>query len=154
MKILLICSGNTCRSPLAEVMLAERLRLHADLADVEVASAGISAWDGAPASEGSYLVALERGLDLSRHRARMLTTAMVAEADLVLSMTVSQCERIADLGGMGKVHPLGVWAAVPGAAHDIIDPYGGDVAAYRETADLLEHYLDRVIERLRQERRR
>jgi protein-tyrosine-phosphatase len=67
-RILLVCTGNTCRSPLAEVLLRARLKGHATLETLTVESAGTAAWGGSPASEGSYLVALERGLDLSAHR--------------------------------------------------------------------------------------
>ena len=72
MKILFVCSGNTCRSPLAEV-ITRRLLADANRTDVEVSSAGTNAWDGSPASDGALLVGMERGLDLSEHRSRQLT---------------------------------------------------------------------------------
>src|SRR5690606_15088095 len=99
--ILLVCSGNTCRSPLAAAMLRAALAERPAPGEVRVGSAGTGAWDGAPASEGSYLVALERGLDLSTHRARMLTTQLVREADLILTMTTAHSHRVIDMGGAG-----------------------------------------------------
>lgn len=147
--ILLVCSGNTCRSPLAAAMLRAALEGEPLLGDVRVGSAGISAWDGAPASEGSYLVALERGLDLSTHRARMLTTELVREADLVLTMTTAHSHRVVDMGGAGKTHPLASWAGADGSHADIPDPFGGDVAVYRAVADRLAPLIGAVVARLR-----
>ena len=72
-RVVLVCTGNTCRSPLAEALLRQALAARG-VTGVEVSSAGTGAWEGAPASEGAYLVALEHGLDLSGHRARLLTS--------------------------------------------------------------------------------
>ena len=64
MKILFVCTGNICRSPMAEAM-ARQILLDKGIQEVEVSSAGTSAADGTPVSEGAYLVGLEKGLDLS-----------------------------------------------------------------------------------------
>ncbi len=153
-RVLVVCSGNTCRSPLAAAMLAARLAADPELAAIEVSSAGTSAWDGSPASEGAYLVALERGLDLSTHRARMLTSDLVQRAELVLTMSDAHSHRVADLGGAEKVHTWGSFAQVADAPADIPDPFGGDVSAYRDTADMLERLLEPIVARLRREARR
>src|SRR5438445_1417831 len=84
-RILLVCTGNICRSPLAAALL-ERALVERGIEGLAVASAGTGAWDGAPVSEGAYLVGLERGLDLSGHRARLLTRELVDGADLILTM--------------------------------------------------------------------
>lgn len=152
MHVLIICSGNTCRSPLAAAMLRGALRATDTMTDVSVASAGTSAWDGSPASEGSYLVALERGLDLSTHRARMLTTQQVAEADVILTMSGAHARRVADLGGAAKVSTLLEYAGTNG--NDVPDPFGGDVEGYRAVAELMSDILPAVVERLRRERAR
>jgi len=151
MRVLVVCSGNTCRSPLGAAMLAARLADDPELQRVEVSSAGTSAWDGSPASEGSYLVALERGLDLSNHRARMLTSDLVGRADLILTMSEAHSHRVADLGGAEKVHTWGGYAEAPGAPSEVPDPFGGDVSEYRKTADLLAELLDEIVARLRRE---
>ena len=85
MRLLFVCTGNTCRSAIAEA-LARREAIERGLADVEVSSAGTSAWDGAPASDGALLVALERGLDISTHRSQQLTRELVQSHDVVLVM--------------------------------------------------------------------
>ena len=92
MKILVVCTGNTCRSPLAEVTL-RRAVSDVGLEGVEVSSAGTGAFVGEPASEGSYLVALEQGLDLAAHRARVVTREMVAESYLILAMSRGHLRR-------------------------------------------------------------
>src|SRR2546425_7069143 len=84
-RILLVCTGNICRSPLAAALL-ERALVERGIEGIAVASAGTGAWDGAPVSEGAYLVGLERGLDLSGHRARLLTRELVDGANLILTM--------------------------------------------------------------------
>lgn len=150
MRVLLVCSGNTCRSPLAAAMLRDRLAGDPALAHIDVQSAGTSAWDGAPASEGAYLVALERGLDLSGHRARMLTTDLVRGADVILAMNEGHALRIADLGGGEKVHTMVAFAGRPdGVPREVDDPFGREVAAYRRTAELFDVLLEAAVVRLR-----
>jgi|CXWL01.1.fsa_nt_gi protein-tyrosine-phosphatase len=152
MRILFVCTGNTCRSPLAEVLLRHRLAAHPTLASTVVTSAGTSAWRGAPASEGSYLVALERGLDLSAHRATPLTAELVRQADLILTMGQNHETAVLALGGTGKTHTVveysGRGADMP---RDVADPIGGEVDDYRRTADMLDELLASVVARLARE---
>jgi len=128
--------------------IARRLLDQRGVEGVEVASAGTAAWDGAPASEGAYLVTLEHGLDVSAHRARPLTTDLVAGADLVLGMSTHHVERAEALGGKGKSHLLGTYAAGPAAATQVEDPFGGDLDEYRRTFAQLESLLAAAVERL------
>ena len=144
--VLFVCTGNTCRSPLAEA-IARRLIAERAL-DVTVASAGTSALHGAPASDGSLLVGLERSFDLSRHRARRLTSELVDEADLVLGMATHHVEYAHDLGGQDKVFLLTDYALGRVTGRSIADPFGGAVDQYRRMADELEQELARVVERL------
>ena len=126
MRLLLVCTGNICRSPMAEA-IARRLLESRGREDVAVASAGTAAQDGAPASEGAYLIALEHGLDLTAHRARQITSDLVAAADLVLGMSPHHGERALALGGDGRSHRLGEYAGRPAADAQIDDPFGGDL---------------------------
>lgn len=151
MRILIVCSGNTCRSPLAAAMLKAKLGATPEVAKIEVTSAGTGAMTGAPASEGSYLIALERGLDLSSHRASLLTQTQVGSADLILTMTEAQAARVAKLGGTTKVHTLPAFARYPDLRREVLDPFGQDVEGYREVGQHLEMLLDAVSARLRAE---
>jgi protein-tyrosine phosphatase len=146
-KILFLCTGNICRSPMAEAT-ARRLLDERGRQDVAVSSAGTAAWDGAPASEGAYLIAIEHGLDLSAHRARQLTTDLVATSDLVLGMSPHHVERASALGGEGKAHLLGEFAGRTRATAQVDDPFGGDLEEYRTTFDRLEELLAEAVARL------
>ena len=151
MRILFVCSGNTCRSPLAEA-IARQLAADRGLHDVTVASAGISAWEGAPASDGSLLVAMERGLDLSAHRARLLDRAMVDDAELILCMGPQHRDAAVATGGEGKAFLLTEWASRGEDARGVSDPYGGDLAGYRRAADDIAAALEKVFDRVVAER--
>ena len=151
MHILLVCTGNTCRSPMAEGILRALVEQRG-LSDVVVSSAGTGAWDGAPASEGAYLVGIERGVDLSAHRARLLTSELAESVDLILTMSRSHRQRVLALAPDEKVQVLGEYAGRTGEEAEVPDPFGGDIADYRETYQRLEPMLDAVVERLSRER--
>lgn len=145
MKLLFVCTGNTCRSPLAEA-IARREAIGRGREDIEVVSAGTSAWDGAPASDGSLLVALERQLDIGAHAARQLTAAIVQDADLILTMGPHHLERVLALGGEGKAHILTTFGTGTGDPAGISDPFGGDLEVYRTTYEELQREIRRVFD--------
>lgn len=147
MRLLIVCSGNTCRSPLAAAILRAAVATDARLVDIEVVSAGISAWDGSPASEGSFLVALERGLDLSSHRAKLLTAGDVQAADVILAMSRQHVRHVGQLGGHTKAHLIREYGG-EGSTVDVPDPFGGDVEGYRSAAAEFDRLRGSIIERL------
>jgi len=151
MRILFVCTGNTCRSALAEA-LARKVIVERGLPDVDVQSAGTSAWDGAPASDGALLVGMERGLDLSQHKAQTLTRELVSSTDLVLAMGPHHLERIEALGGAGRAYMITDFASYGSSARPVSDPIGGELDVYRATADELEQEVRRVFDRLLAER--
>jgi protein-tyrosine-phosphatase len=146
MNLLFVCSGNTCRSPMAEAF-ARKIAERRGIQDLNVSSAGTNAFDNVPATDEALLVGMERGLDLTGHRSRTLTPEIVSEADLVFVMTPSHVEQVKQMGGRGKVHVIDEYAS--GASNKgISDPYGGDLDAYRNTADVLEEELERLFDRI------
>src|SRR5687768_7699468 len=151
MRVLFVCTGNTCRSPIAEA-LARRFAGERNLSDLEVGSAGTAAWDGAPASDGALLVAMERALDLSTHRARLLTRDLVSGSDLILAMGPHHLERIEALGGTGKTHLLSSYASRGRSERSITDPFGGDLDVYRSAFDELDREVQQAIDRIAAER--
>jgi protein-tyrosine-phosphatase len=120
--------------------------------DITVASAGTSAWDGAAASDGALLVALEHGLDLNGHRARVLTRELVAAADLILVMSPHHRERAVVLGGDARVHLLTDFAARSNDGRPVLDPFGGDLDTYRQTFAEMEAEITRALDRIVAER--
>ncbi len=155
MRILFVCTGNTCRSPMA-AGIARAVAAERGLHDVVIESAGAGANPFPPgmpmpeigASDGALLVALEHGIDLGGHRAQPLTREVIDRADLVLAMGERHLVRAEELGGAGKSFLLTDFASNGGSARGVADPFGGDLAAYRVTFAELEREVRRALDRL------
>lgn len=139
--ILFVCTANICRSPMAASIMRRRLDRAGLAAHVEVASAGVWAESGHKASAFAGAVLGSRGMDLSGHASRLLTPAMLREADIVIVMEESHRQSIFHLAPqhLGKVYLLSEMA---GKHDDVADPYGGPIEGYETTADLLEELID------------
>lgn len=151
-RVLLVCSGNTCRSPMAATLLPELWRKASPGWDLQVSSAGTSTMPGLPASEHAAAAMRNRKLSLSAHRSRSINEQVLSDVDLVLTMTARHKEFILALypGMTGRVYTLGEYA---GLAGDVPDPFGGTLAEYEETARRLERLLDAVVARIKREGR-
>jgi protein-tyrosine phosphatase len=147
-RILIICTGNICRSPAAQTLLAHQLT-QVGLGDWVVESAGTWALDGRPATPYMVDLMAERGLDLTTHRARSVNRRWIEQADLVLVMTHSHAEalRLEFPDQADKIHLLS--AMESGQHYDITDPYGGALADYRacvtQLASLVEQGWERIV---------
>src|SRR5215469_10030990 len=119
-RILVVCSGNTCRSPMAAALL-QRLRGHA----VEVESAGIDSGEGLPATKEAVSVMKDMGIDISRHHSRDIANVDLAGFDFFLAMTTTIAEQLRQSGvDVAKIKQM-----------NVSDPYHKGIDVYRSTAN-------------------
>jgi len=134
-RVVMVCTGNTCRSPMAEVTLK------AMLPEAEVASAGVAAVDGWPASDGAKREMARRGLSLEKHRSRVLRAQNAKDA-LLLCMTQRHLRLVRAAFPQAEADTLMHFAGLPG---DVADPYGGGAEEYREAAEMIKAALDKIV---------
>lgn len=144
MKILFICTGNTCRSPIAEGLARQLLG-----PEFKVESAGIAAWDGDSISPNALAVLREQGIELASHKARRVTREILSEADWIIPMTKAHEERLSSLFPefKQKIKRLGAWS-LRLSDFDVSDPWGGTIEVYRQCAKDLEPLIRELKDQL------
>ncbi len=135
MHIVFVCTGNTCRSPMAAALLKKKTDAHT------VESAGLAVSHPAPAHENAVRAMKEYGMDITDHVAKPLTEALLEKADLLLTMTSGHRALLCALfpGACDKTYTLAEYA---GAANDVEDPFGGDMDTYRAAAAQISQYIE------------
>lgn len=135
-RILFVCTGNTCRSPMAAAIA--RHKASCDSTEIICESAGLAAAEGQPASLNAVIVCDEIGIDLHEHRSRQVTGEMLNSSDLIVCMSPSHAAALRLYAD--KVLVLG---------GGIVDPYGGNVAVYRNCRDRISAAIDEIWEQLK-----
>lgn len=156
-KVLFVCTGNTCRSPMAEGILKKMLE-DRGVESLEVDSAGTHALRNAPASLFAMEIASDRNVDLSKHRSSELTQEMTREANLILVMSKEHLDYIRrlDRKAGGKAFLLKVFPQAPsgsnkgrnGGVLSIEDPIGGDLDDYERSFAEIEKEIKRMLPKL------
>lgn len=139
MKILFVCTGNTCRSPMAEGLFRRLLQEKGLAKEVLCGSAGLSAVEGQPVSQNALLVCREVGVDLSAHQARRIARGFLPAWDLFFPMTGTHAYILEQAG----VSPENIYLPAP-----IADPFGGGLEIYRQCRDQLTAELAVFYEKI------
>ncbi len=145
--ILFVCTGNTCRSPMA-LALARDAVARRGFANVALDSAGIAAAVGEPAADNARAAVAELGLSLDQHRASQLTEDRVRWADLILGMGPAHIDAAERLSGEGKTSLITEFLDGPEAGRPVPDPILGDLDLYRATRDRLQTAIDAMLDHL------
>lgn len=145
MNILFVCTGNTCRSPMAAGIM-NQIALERGL-DIRIESAGIFAREGEPASTEAVLAVKKYNVDLLGHHAQPINTELIEKSDLILTMTPAHKMVFAQTAPE-KTFTLCEYAGIKG---DIADPFGGDIEEYEACAEQICHALLKVADRIEKE---
>lgn len=146
--ILIICSGNTCRSPVVEALLKAELAKY-NRPDWTVHSAGTRAQNGQPATEYSVVLCQEQfGLDLARHRSKKVTRIMLDSADLVLCMTADHQNELSKLVGKNLPTMWRLAEIISEDGFDVPDPFGQNKQTYRRMVKTVSNIIDEGLPKI------
>ena len=143
-KILVVCAGNICRSPMAEALFRQRIDERSLLDQIMISSAGTIAIEGnLPCDEVVALMRTDHGVDISGHRAQSFTIAI--PADLILTMDQQITNEVRATGSSVPVEMLGDYV---GTSEEVDDPYGGPASGYRRSLRILDRLVTKAVDRI------
>lgn len=140
--ILFVCSANQCRSPMAEVIFKKLVRDKGEEANWRIESAGVWAYQGAPATDHARQVMGERELDLSQHLSQPVDHALLSQFDVIVVMTLDHKRTLIEQFP-SITNRINLLRELGGGRGDFADPIGGSLETYRDTANELETLLRR-----------
>ncbi|MBI2845852.1 MAG: low molecular weight protein arginine phosphatase [Chloroflexi bacterium] len=147
-RILLVCTGNLCRSPMAEGFLRRMLKERGLNGKIEVASAGTSALEGEPATPLAIYVMAQQGIPISSHRSHRITPEDITSADLVLTMTQEHYQFLSTKFPQGQ-RRIRLLSEMAGVRSDIEDPiYSQNIDNYTKCAEAIRDYLEWGLPRI------
>jgi protein-tyrosine-phosphatase len=143
-KILTVCTGNICRSPMAEGVIRTVFDANQSM---DVSSAGTHAVEGNPATEFAILASGEKGIDITAHRARLLDSMLINSGDIILCMEPAHAEWVLsiDSSAYEKVYNLADFSGTSGSLRKIADPYGCSLREYRICFDTIDKCVHNFI---------
>jgi len=154
--VVFVCTGNICRSPMAEGILKDlvldEFEKRSQVIPVEIMSAGVLAMEGNPASRFAIEVSAQHGINLNFHRSRHITENLVKRADLILTMDESHTEYIRfnwqNIEYVYELKKFGREKIPENTSSDIMDPIGLDIETYEEIFNELEREIKRVSQNI------
>ncbi len=143
MNILFVCTGNTCRSPMAEGILNSMSKKKG--LKIKAKSAGIAAFDGGPPAGNAVKAMEEIGIDINDHKSTTLHRDLVMESDLILTMSQSHKQAIVRNFPDFRDKVFTLIEYTYKEEGDIIDPFGGSLKTYQDTRDEIAHCIKEIV---------
>lgn len=150
-RILFVCTGNTCRSSMAEAILRHMLEKEELSGKYHVSSAGTSAFPGMPASHNAVQALKAVGIDLSRHSSSIIDDDLIDRSDIILTMAASHKKRLLEFRSDAafKTYTLSEYCEAA-TIKDIDDPFGGDIDIYMNCRDEISRYIELLVKKIKE----